>query len=317
MDRLLVVSEDVAAALASGGPVVALESTVIAHGLPRPQNLETAHKMEAAVRAEGAVPATIGVLGGKLVVGLSPAQITLLAGSEEVAKVSRADLAAVLASGRPGATTVASTMFIAARAGIRVLATGGIGGVHHGAEHSFDISADLAELARTPVAVVCAGAKAILDLRRTLEALETLGVPVAGYGTSEFPAFYSRESGIPLLHRVDTPEEAAHLLATQRELGATGQGTHTGIVIANPPPAETALSRPEMESLIAGALEAAKAVGIRGKAVTPFLLEEMVRRSGGRTLKANMALLIANARLAAQIAVAVAKHTSGKPEGQP
>ncbi len=317
MDRLLVVSEDVAAALASGGPVVALESTVIAHGLPRPQNLETAHKMEAAVRAEGAVPATIGVLGGKLVVGLSPAQITLLAGSEEVAKVSRADLAAVLASGRPGATTVASTMFIAARAGIRVLATGGIGGVHHGAEHSFDISADLAELARTPVAVVCAGAKAILDLRRTLEALETLGVPVAGYGTSEFPAFYSRESGIPLLHRVDTPEEAAHLLATQRELGATGQGTATGIVIANPPPAETALSRPEMESLIAGALEAAKAVGIRGKAVTPFLLEEMVRRSGGRTLKANMALLIANARLAAQIAVAVAKHTSGKPEGQP
>lgn len=314
MDTLLSIREDVAAALAAGGPVVALESTVIAHGLPRPQNLETARKMEAAVRAESAAPATIGVFDGKLIVGLSPPQLALLADGDDVIKVSRADLSAVLASRRTGATTVAGTLAIAARAGIRVFSTGGIGGVHRGAEQSFDVSADLTELARTPVAVVCAGAKAVLDLARTLEVLETLGVPVVGYGTHEFPGFFSRASSLPLLHRVDTPEEAAQLMAIQWDLGQSepGQerGRATGIVIANPPPADSALSRAQMEGLINSALEAAEAAGIRGKSVTPYLLQEMARRSGGQTLRANMALLIANARLAASIAVAYSKLTA-------
>ena len=309
LDTLLSVREEVAAALSAGRAVVALESTVIAHGLPHPQNLEIARKMEAAIQNEGAVPATIGVLNGRLVVGLSSEQIEFLANCQEVAKVSRADLSAMLASGQPGATTVSGTLFIAALAGIRVFATGGTGGVHRGAERTFDISADLTELARTPVAVVCAGAKAILDLPRTLEALETLGIPVVGFGTSEFPAFYSRESGLRLVHRVDSPEEAARLMAIQWQLGAItndlrGQGTTAGIVIANPPPAESALSRLEAESLIQEALASAEASGIRGKEVTPYLLQELARRSGGRTLEANMALLVANARLAARIAVA-------------
>ncbi len=304
MEDLLAIREDIAAALAAGGPVVALESTVIAHGLPRPHNLETAREMEGAVREEGGVPATIAVLDSRLVVGLSPEQLAHLSESESVAKVSRADLAAVLASGRPGATTVAGTMIIAAQAGIRVLATGGIGGVHRGAERSLDISADLTELARTRVAVVCAGAKAILDLQRTLEYLETLGVPVVGYGTNEFPAFFSRESGLPLVHRVDTPDDVARLMAWQWELGRSGRGSTGGMVIANPPPEETALPRAVVESHIAEALKSAEAAGIRGKAVTPFLLQELARRSGGRTLQANRALLVANARLAARIAVA-------------
>lgn len=317
MESLLSVRDDVAEALAASGPVVAFESTVIAHGLPRPENLETARKMEAAVRAEGAVPATIGLFDGKLVVGLSAAQLAILADGADVCKVSRADLAAVLASGRTGATTVAGTLIAVARAGIRVLATGGIGGVHRGADQSFDISADLTELARTPVAVICSGAKAILDLPRTLELLETLGVPVVGYGTNEFPAFFSRESGLPLLHRVDSPEDAARLLMVQWRLGQSGQdqepGSATGIVIANPPPAESALARTKMENLIREALEAAEAAGVRGKNVTPFLLQEIARASGGQTLRANMALLIANARLAAQIAVAYGKLTAKRP----
>jgi pseudouridine-5'-phosphate glycosidase len=304
VDTLLSIREDVAAALASGNAVVALESTVIAHGLPRPHNLETARTMEAAVRKAGAIPATIGVLGGKLIVGLSDEQLAFFAEASDVVKVSPADLSAVLASGRPGATTVAGTMFVAARSGICVLATGGIGGVHRGGESSFDISADLTELGRTQVAVVCAGAKAILDLPRTLEVLETLEVPVVGFGTNEFPAFYSRESGLPLLHRVEAPEEAARLMRIQWELGRLGRGANAGIVIAHPPPVESALSLTEVESLVAEALEAAEASGIRGKRVTPFLLQEMARRSGGRTLRANIALLIANAQLAARIAVA-------------
>jgi pseudouridine-5'-phosphate glycosidase len=299
LEKALFVQEEVAEAMAAGKPVVALESTVISHGLPRPQNLETARRMEAAIREGGAVPATIAVFNGKLVVGVSAGELAFLAESKDVAKVSRADLASVIASGRPGATTVAATAFIAGRAGIRVFATGGIGGVHRGAEVTFDISADLGELARTPVAVVCAGAKAILDLPRTLELLETLGVPVVGYGTSELPAFYARASGLALNCRVDTPQEAARLMATQWALGMTA-----GIVFGNPPPASCALSRAEVEELIARALAAATAERIQGKRVTPYLLEAMSKGSGGRTLETNMALLLNNARVGAEIAVA-------------
>ena len=308
MEGLLSIREDVAAALAEGKPVVALESTVIAHGLPKPQNVEAARRMEAAVRESGAAPATIGILRGRLVVGLSAEQIAALAESEDVAKVSRADLAVVLASGRAGATTVAATVFVAALAGIHVFATGGIGGVHRGAELSMDVSADLAELSRTPVAVVCAGAKAILDLPRTLEVLETLGVPVVGFGTEEFPAFYSRESGLKLAHRVDSAEEAARLMALQWELRKARPDTALGgILFVNPPPAESALPSAEVEGFIAKALALAEQKGVRGKAVTPFLLTEVARLSGGRTLRANMDLLAANARLAGKIAAAEAK----------
>ena len=312
MDQLMYVRDDIAAALVAGRPVVALESTVIAHGLPRPHNLDTALEMEAAVREGGATPATIGVLDGQLVVGLTCEQIALLADAHEVAKVSSSDLSAVLASGRPGATTVAATVFVASRAGITIMATGGIGGAHRGSENTFDISADLTELARTPVAVVCAGAKAILDLPRTVEVLETLGIPVVGYATNEFPAFYSRESGLPLQHRVDTPDEAARLMCIHWDLGWLGHGTSAGIVIVNPPPAESALARVEVESLVADALESAEAAGIRGKSVTPFLLEELSRKSGGKTLQTNIALLIANARLAAAIAVAYSARKAGR-----
>jgi len=309
VEKFLSIRPDVAAALAENRPVVALESTVIAHGLPRPHNVATARQMEAAVRQSGAVPATIGILDGKLVVGMTTAQIVVLAELTDVVKASRADLAPVLASGRPGATTVAATMCIAAMAGIRVFATGGIGGVHRGAESSLDISADLTELSRTPVAVVCAGAKAILDLPRTLEFLETSGVPIVGFGTNEFPAFYSRESGLALLHRVDTPEEAARIVAVQWDLGkarADGDLRGNGMLFVNPPPAESALPRGEVEGFIATALASARDEGVRGKAVTPYLLREVARLSGGRTLRANKDLLVANAGLAGQIAAALA-----------
>lgn len=305
MQKSLAVREDVASAIASGRPVVALESTVIAHGLPRPLNLQTACAMEGAVREVGATPATVGVLNGQLVVGLSSEQIAFLSEAESVAKVSRADMAAVLASGGPGATTVAGTMIAAEMVGIHVFATGGIGGVHRGRENSMDISADLTELARTPVAVVCAGAKAMLDLPRTLEVLETFGVPVVGYGTKEFPAFYSRESGLQVVHRVETPDEAARVMRAQWGSGkrGAGEGTKTGILFANPVPRESALPHDEIEAFIAAALRAAETAGVRGKDVTPFLLQEVARLSGGKTLKANIALLVANATLAGQIAV--------------
>jgi pseudouridine-5'-phosphate glycosidase len=305
LEKFLAVRADVASAIAAGQPVVALESTVIAHGLPRPLNLQTASVMEAAVRKAGATPATVGVLNGQLVVGLSPEQIAFLSEAESVAKVSRADLAAVLASGRPGATTVAGTMIAAEMAGIHVFATGGIGGVHRAGENSMDVSADLTELARTPVAVVCAGAKAILDLPRTLEVLETFGVPVVGYRTKEFPAFYSIESGLQLVHRVETPEEAAKVMRAQWGSGKRGAagGTKTGILFANPAPTESALPRSEMEVFITAALRAAETAGVHGKDVTPFLLQEVARLSGGKTLKANIALLVANTTLAGQIAV--------------
>lgn len=307
MDSLISIPSDIAAALAAGEPVVALESTVVAHGLPRPHNLETALQMEAAVREAGAVPATIAILDGKFVVGLSEEEIAFIADPREVAKASSSDLSAILAAKKAGATTVAATVFIAALAGIDIVATGGIGGAHRGSENTFDVSADLTELARTRVAVVCSGAKAILDLSRTLEVLETLGVPVVGYATDEFPAFYSRESGLPLQHRVETPEDAAHLMGVHRELCRASQGTTGGLLIVNPPPAEKALPRAEVESLISAALSAAEAAGIRGKAVTPFLLEQLARNSGGKTLRTNIALLVANARLAGSIAVAYRK----------
>jgi pseudouridylate synthase len=305
LEKFLTIREEVASAIAAGQPVVALESTVIAHGLPRPLNLQTARAMETAVREAGATPATVGVLNGQLVVGLSPEQIAFLSEAESVAKVSRADLAAVLASGGPGATTVAGTMIAAEMVGIHVFATGGIGGVHRGGENSMDISADLTELAHTPVAVVCAGAKAILDLPRTLEVLETFGVPVVGYTTKEFPAFYSRESGLHLVHRVETPDEAARIMRAQWGSGerVASEGTKTGILFANPVPWESALPRGEIEAFIAAALRAAETAEVRGKDVTPFLLQEVARLSGGKALQANIALLVANATLAGQIAV--------------
>jgi pseudouridylate synthase len=299
LDTTIFIREDVAAALRAGQPVVALESTVIAHGLPRPQNLETARAMEAAVREVGAIPATIAILEGRLVVGLSSEQLAGFAATDGIAKVSRADLAAVLAARQTGATTVAATMLIAARAGVKTFATGGIGGVHRGAELSFDISADLPEIARTPVAIVCAGAKAILDLPRTLEILETLGVPVVGYGTNKFPAFYAEDSGLPLQSRVDTPMEAAGLMQVHWNLGLS-----SGIVFCNPPPSASSLPKQEVDAWIAQALQSAAAAGIRGKAVTPYLLDYLAKASHGQTLQTNIALLVNNARVAAQIAKA-------------
>jgi len=281
-----------------GGAIVALESTVIAHGLPRPRNLEAALAMEAAVREEGATPATIAILSGQIVVGLSPAEIDLLASSENVAKVSRRDFAPVLASRTLGATTVAGTLAVAVEAGFHVMATGGIGGVHRGAEQSFDISADITELARSPAAVVCSGAKAILDLPRTLELLETAGVPVVGYRTSEFPAFYSRTSGLALEHRVDDPAAAARIWKTHRELGF-----QQAVVFCNPPPHP--MAEKELRELVEEALQSASAAGISGKAVTPYLLDHLARRSNGRTLETNIALLFDNARVAARIALAL------------
>ena len=307
MNSYLDIRPEVAAAINCGGPIVALESTVISHGLPRPHNLETAHRMEAAVRKEGAVPATVGLLNGRLIVGLAHEEIELLASAKTVHKVSRRDLSAVLQSRKPGATTVAATILIASQAGISVFATGGIGGVHRGVQDTLDISADLVELARTPVAVVCAGAKIILDLPRTLELLETLGVPVVGFRTSSFPAFYVRESGLNLDLRVESAEEAARLMSIQWQLGLS-----SGIVFCNPPPESCALDRTQTESLIQAALIAANSEGIQGKAVTPYLLSHLSKASGGATLKANMDLLVSNASAAAQIAVACTA-LRGKP----
>ncbi len=293
------VSPEVADALRANHPVVALESTVIAHGLPHPSNLDTAARMEAAIRAKRAVPATIGVIDGQVVVGLTAAEVERLGTAKEVLKASRRDLGLALAAGQLAATTVAATTFVAATAGIRLFATGGIGGVHRGAEETFDISADLGELARAPVAVVCAGAKAILDLPRTLEYLETVGVPVIGYRTNCFPAFYAADSGLELEHRADSPTDIALRLG-----GHWRVNPDLGILIANPPPAATALAKEELEKIISAALKDAAARSIGGKAVTPFLLDRLSKLSNGRTLQANIDLLESNARLAAEIAVA-------------
>ena len=297
---LLDVHPEVQAALAAGQPVVALESTIIAHGMPWPHNLETARRVEAEVRRHGAVPATIAVLGGRLKAGLDDAQLQALAqGGAAVAKLSRRDLAGVVARGGDGATTVAATLIVAAMAGIRVFATGGIGGVHRGAETSFDVSADLLELAQTPVAVVCAGAKSILDLGLTLELLETQGVPVLGYGTDRLPAFYVRDSGHALELRADTPEAVARLLHAQWTLGLKG-----GVVVANPIPAEHEMPRERVDAAIAQALDEARDQGVHGKASTPFLLRRVAELTGGDSLAANIALVLNNAALAAQVAAA-------------
>ena len=300
MNPLLDVHPDVADALATGQPVVALESTIISHGMPWPQNAETALAVEAEVRAHGAVPATIAVIAGRLTAGLTREQIELLGRSgPAVTKVSRRDLAYLAVRGGLGATTVAATMIIAALAGIRVFATGGIGGVHRGAETSFDISADLQELARTPVAVVCAGAKSILDLGLTLEYLETHGVPVIGYRTSSLPAFFSRDSGFGVDHRVDEAADIARLMKTQWDLGLGG-----GLIIANPIPEHHALAREVIDQAITQALAEAQGQGVQGKAVTPFLLARVNALTGGRSLSSNIQLVLNNARLAAALAAA-------------
>ncbi len=289
---------EVRAALEAHRPVVALESTVISHGLPWPENLELARRMEARVRAGGATPATVALLKGAVKVGLTDSEIEHLARAPGIMKVSRRDYPVAVAQKRDGATTVAGTMIAAHWAGIKVFATGGIGGVHRGA--GTDVSADLPELAHTPVVVVCAGAKAILDLPATLEWLETHGVPVVGYGTDEFPAFYSRESGLKLDARADSPAEAAAIARAMWELGFGG-----GMLVCVPCPAEAARPREEMEGVISTALREAEAQGIRGKAVTPFLLARVSELTHGESKAANLALLENNARVAAEIAVAM------------
>jgi pseudouridine-5'-phosphate glycosidase len=291
---------EVAHALAEGRAVVALESTLICHGLPRPRNLHLALAVEAAVRDAGAIPATIAILEGRIRIGLEEAAIERLARADGVVKCSPRDLPLVIAQGGLGATTVAGTIRIAAAAGVRVMATGGIGGVHRGGETSLDVSADLHELARSGVAVVCSGAKIILDLPRTLEVLETLGVPVACFRTDSFPAFYARESGLRL-PRLDALEDLVALVEAQASLGWPG-----GLVIANPPPEALALPRPEVEAWLAEALAEARARGVAGRDETPFLLAELARRSGGRTVALNEALVLDNARLAARLAVTLA-----------
>ncbi|MEM8917109.1 MAG: pseudouridine-5'-phosphate glycosidase, partial [Pseudomonadota bacterium] len=293
-------SSDVSQALAQGKPLVALESTIIAHGMPFPRNLETAREVENVVRQAGAIPATIAVLEGQFVIGLTEAEIEQVARSPEMAKLSRRDLAIAVAQKSSGATTVAATMIGASMAGIRLFATGGIGGVHRGAEESFDISADLDELGRTPVAVVSAGAKAILDLPKTLEVLETKGVPVIGYRTDEFPAFYSSTSGLPVPHRCDDPTSIAAIL---RSMTALGQDA--GMLIANPIPADQALEPDHINAIIEQALMAADQRAIAGRDVTPFLLAEVAKQSDGESLEANIALVKNNARLAAEIARAL------------
>ncbi|SDE11561.1 pseudouridine-5'-phosphate glycosidase [Limimaricola pyoseonensis] len=295
-------SPEVAEARAEGRPLVALESTIITHGMPFPQNVETARRVEAEIRAHGAVPATIAVLGGRLHVGLTDAQLDRLGQAQDVAKLSRADFAACLARGGDGATTVAATMIAARLAGIEVFATGGIGGVHRGAEQSFDISADLQELAKTPVTVVAAGAKAILDLPKTFEVLETLGVPVIAYGQDVLPAFWSATSDMPAPLRMDS---AAEIARAQRMRGA--MGLEGGQLVANPIPAASQIPAEELRPVIDQALAEAEAQGIAAKAVTPFLLGRIFELTEGRSLEANIELVLNNARLGAAIAVELGK----------
>ncbi|MCB1431147.1 MAG: pseudouridine-5'-phosphate glycosidase [Alphaproteobacteria bacterium] len=299
----LSIADDVRRALDAGAPVVALESTIIAHGMPYPQNVETAREVEAIVRAGGATPATIAILRGDVKIGLDRDALDDLArDGRNIRKVSVRDLPFVVSRKLDGATTVASTMRLAAMAGIRVFATGGIGGVHRGAERTFDISADMTEFAQSNVAVVTAGAKAILDLALTLETLETLGVPVVGFGAGEFPAFYSRESGHDVPMRCDSAMEVAKLMRTKWEMGLEG-----GVVVANPIPAEAEIPAAEIAPVIEAAIAKAAANGIHGKELTPFLLTEIAGVTGGRSLAANIALVRNNARVAAQIATAYAE----------
>ncbi|MCA1619553.1 MAG: pseudouridine-5'-phosphate glycosidase [Acidobacteria bacterium] len=299
--ELIQLSEEVEAAVREGRAVVALESTVISHGLPRPQNLETARRLEQAVREGRAVPATVAVLGGRLRVGLDGSQLERLAEGEGVRKVSRRDLPLAVARGEDGATTVAGTLWIASRAGLRVFATGGIGGVHRGALP--DVSADLPELARTPMTVVCSGAKSVLDLPATREWLETHGVGVVGYGCDEMPAFYTRRSGLPADVRADTPREVARVVRARDRLGL-----EAALVVTVPVPEGFEVGESVMEESLTEALSVAASRGVSGRELTPFLLAHMSWRSGGATLRANLALLENNARVAADIAVALSEQ---------
>ena len=298
MNKYLDLSPEVAEALQNGKPVVALESTIISHGMPYPQNVETALRVEQTIRNEGAVPATIAVIGGRLKAGLTPLEIEYLGKKgTAVTKTSRRDLPVLVARGQDGATTVATTMIIAALAGIRVFATGGVGGVHRGAETTMDISADLEELARTPVMVICAGAKSILDLGLTLEYLETKGVPVIGYGTEELPAFYTRKSGFKVDYRLDTPEEVAKAFIAKQEMGLGG-----GMLVTNPIPEEYSMDADRINAAIDEAVADANRLGIHGKETTPYLLARIKDLTGGDSLSSNIQLVLNNARLAARVA---------------
>jgi len=299
MNEILSLKDEIKNALLSGKPVVALESTIISHGLPRPRNLETAREIEYEVRQAGAIPATIAVMAGRLKVGLSDAELEYLAMNQEVIKLSTRDLALACLQKKPGATTVAATMHIAHMAGIRLFATGGIGGVHRGVDQTLDISTDLTELSRTPVAVVCSGAKSILDLPNTLEYLETMAVPVVGYQTREFPAFYAADSGLPLDMAVQSPEEAAEFLHVQNRVCPIA-----GALICNPAPLGLRMPYNVMEDHVKKALSLTEKQGLKGKAVTPFLLKTLTELTVGQSLETNVALVKSNARLAAKIAVA-------------
>ena len=303
MNKYLDISPEVKKALDEGRPVVALESTIISHGMPYPKNVETALLVEQTIRDNGAVPATIAVIGGRLKAGLSHEEIEYLGKTGRgVAKASRRDLPALVARGADGATTVTTTMIIAHMAGINVFATGGIGGVHRGAEVTMDISADLEELAQTPVMVVCAGAKSILDLGLTLEYLETKGVPVIGYGTDELPAFYTRKSGFGVDYRVDSPEELAAMFRAQRELNYKG-----GMLVTNPIPEQYAMDKAVIDKAIEQALAEAKEQHVHGKETTPFLLARVVELTGGDSLESNIKLVLNNATVAAKTAAELAK----------
>ncbi|MDQ7821439.1 MAG: pseudouridine-5'-phosphate glycosidase [Candidatus Eremiobacteraeota bacterium] len=306
----LLVHPGVAEALREGAPVVALESTIISHGMPYPHNVATARAVEEEVRRGGAHPATIAIIGGMICVGLSDEQLEFLAACREVSKASRRDIAILVSRGGHGSTTVSATMCCAAMAGISLFVTGGIGGVHRGAAMSFDISADLTELSLTPVAVVCAGAKSILDLPLTLERLETLGVPVIGFGTDEFPSFYSRTSGLPVDCRADTAEEAARIIKTQWDLGLRG-----GIVIANPIPPEHEIPFGELQDATEKALIEASQGGVKGKQLTPYLLERLHALTGGRSLEANKALILHNAAVGSAVACALSRLRKGDRHG--
>lgn len=297
----LKIGEHVLAAHRDGRPVVALESTIITHGMPFPQNLKMAQEVEAVVRENGAEPATIALMDGYMCAGIEGDDLERLAREgHKAAKASRRDMAALLTTKQMAGTTVATTMQISALAGIRTFATGGIGGVHRGAEATFDISADITELSRTPVAVVCAGAKSLLDIAKTLEVLETRGVPVIGYGTDAFPAFYVRDSGYPVDHRFDKPEQVAHMLDMQWQLGMGG------VLIANPIPKDFEMEAKAIEARIGEAILEAEKQGVSGKALTPFLLQRIFELTDGKSLVANIALMKNNAAVAAQIAVALA-----------
>ena len=301
MNKYLSISPEVQQALDEGRPVVALESTIISHGMPYPQNVETALKVEQTIRDGGAVPATIAIIGGKLKAGCTPDEIEYLGRKgQAVTKASRRDLPVLIARGEDGATTVTTTMIIAAMAGIKVFATGGIGGVHRGAETTMDISADLEELAMTPVMVICAGAKSILDLGLTLEYLETKGVPVIGYGTEELPAFYTRQSGFKVDYRIDTPEELAAAFRAKLDMGLQG-----GMLVTNPIPEEYSMPADVINKAIDEAIDEAGRLGIRGKETTPFLLAKVKDLTGGDSLASNIQLVLNNARLAAKTAAAL------------